>query len=478
MALPNFLNLATQPGKKKKTDFQEPAFRALAPAKPVKPSEDLQPPPSISPRLDGMLSPTLPQLGGALPKPPGVGNLPPSPGLGTNLPPRLGGDLTGALPGKQPLGEMQPLPQPKPLAKQEVKPKAPSVTSPLAGVFGPDKKLTEMQSPVTITTAGLTKPFQAEGPPTTTAGQAGEYGSSGASRFINFDRLLSANVPGATGMAQEALGEAFTRGKKAEEGVKGLSEKFAADVQKGTNIYGGETIVSPSEDFSTPGVKRQGLEGVPQTNGGTGIGISPEEAQRRAEQGYTGPSMDDFTRGTTYEEAQKGVQKAAEAQKAMTSQAGLEALLNEMYGTSGGTGGSRLDAALARVAGGGAFGKTAERFKGLDTLLESAARGAQQQVQSGKDLSNEAQALYADALRKKADEDAYLNEVKKQRDIAKQAADIRARDEQAAAERGTRWAEERVPLEDRVATISEENQAAMMGMTLEEWIAAGRPWGK
>lgn len=255
------------------------------------------------------------------------------------------------------------------------------------------------ESPFTL--AGATKPAAPGG--ITSASQlspsATQPGSSGASRFVNFDRVLGANLPGATGMAQKTLTETAERGQKAEKSVQKLGEKFGQKVKQGTQTYTG-TPIGQTGNQAYEGFKLMNtdpMQGV-DPNAGT---ISLAEAQQRATQGYTGPEMSAFFAAPEYAQAQQDVQKAAEATKAMGSESGLEALLNQMYGTAGGTGGSRLDMALAKVAGGPAFDTTRARFGNIDSLLSSAAQQAGQQVTEGQTTSADAQALWQDAVNRK-----------------------------------------------------------------------------
>jgi len=223
--------------------------------------------------------------------------------------------------------------------------------------------------------------------------------SSGASRFVNFDRILGANLPGATQMAQKTLTETAERGKKAQAGVSQLGKAFGEKVKKGTSTYTGipigETGNQAYEGFKA--LNTDVTQGI-NPNAGT---ISLAEAQQRASQGYTGPEMAAFFANPEYQQTQKDVQKAAEAAKALGSETGLEALLNKMYNTAGGTGGSRLDMALAKVAGGEAFDAAKQRFGNIENLLRDTERQAAEQVMEGKTTSSDAQALWQDAVNRK-----------------------------------------------------------------------------
>ncbi len=345
-----------------------------------------QPKPSLAPTLEGLLKPVgeLPPL--LRPQPP---TFSPSAQL-PQLPPRAGSEGLPARPNLA--GVLNPMLQRELPTKNDA-----FLSDAIKTAIRPDK--TELTKPVALSTGGvpaLNQPATASGPPAL-PGNVG--GSSGASKFINFDRLLSTNVPGATEMAQKALTETFDRGRKAEAGVGQLGRTFGEQVKQGTQTYSGEPIGQTGNQAyeAFKALNTDVMQGM-NPNAGT---VSLEEARQRAAQGYKGPEMSAFYTSPEYQQAQKDVQKAAEATKAMGSESGLEALLNQMYGTAGGTGGSRLDMALARVAGGPAYDTTQKRFAKVDSLLTNAAQKAQQQVGEGQAASADAQAFWKDAVNRK-----------------------------------------------------------------------------
>lgn len=267
------------------------------------------------------------------------------------------------------------------------------------------KKPFEGLKPVTLDTKGVSEPYQAMGAPTTTAEQQGGGASSGASKFINFDRLMSANKPGAESMANKALGAAFERGTQAEKSTQKAEQEFGQKVKSGTNVYTGGGWGTSGDNMGAGNIGQTGNEqfeawkllqtGGPAEFGGSGVdpntGLpSLATIQAQAAGGYTGPEESEFFSSDAYQQAQKDVLKGQQAARAMGDQPGLEAFMNELYGTAGGTGGSRLDAALARVAGGPAFQRTQERFKNLNNLLEQAGGRAQKAVRTAKDESTTA----------------------------------------------------------------------------------------
>lgn len=307
--------------------------------------------------------------------------------------------------------------------------------------------------------------------PTGTATGQPSSQSSGASRFVNFDRVLSANAPGAKGMAQDVLSKAAEQGQKAEQLTKEASKTFKTDVEKGTQKY------TPSYIWNAGKEADLGIGSVPSQKTGERV-ITSEQAQKGAETGYAGPKADEFQQREAYKQAQQAANEAKLTRNALATDTGLEALLNQMYGTTGGTGGSRLDAALARVAGGPSYEASRQRFAGLENLLTQAATQAQQQAQAGEATSTMTQQQYKDLMKDYEVRRAEESQLAYERSIEAEAARARARDAAAKEQRETKWSRDRVPLDERVSTIDEETQAAMMGMSLEDWIAAGRPWGR
>ena len=384
----------------------------------TQPVEPLKP--SLAPKLEGLLKPIGEPPPLLQPQPPTFSpsaqlpQLPPRPQAG-GLPPKP--DLAGVL---------------KPMVQREppTPPKGAVTIDQIKASIRPDTQLTEMLKPVTIS-AGSVPTSQAgagtETSPTTPSEiSPGGSASSGASRFINFERLLSANQPMAGQMAERAIGEATSRGETAAKNLQNLSEQFQRDVAGGTNVVTNEGIGftgnegydaymqslqgKPEERVGvlTPGAggwaTQSGISSAPGATMGVGPTVTLGEAQQRAERGYTGPSYSEFFSSPQYTEAQKAAQKAQEATSAMKSQEGLEAFMNQLYGTTGGAGGSRLDAALARVAGGERFKAPQERFKGLDKLFQEASGKAQSAVQQAEQQSAAGQEYWKNLVAEKQKE--------------------------------------------------------------------------
>ena len=381
------------------------------------------------------------------------------------LPPR---PQAGGLPPRPDLGGiLNPMLQREPIPKNEGLVPSDAVREALR------PNLQDMLKPVTIATGTA--------PDTSNEISPGATGSSGASRFINFDRILSANQPTAREMADKTLGETVTRGQSAVEGILKADEAFKRDVEKGTP--------TPPMNAFTIGEK-SGVSDAGKTF--TKI-LGIDEAKKLAQEAtYKGPETADyFTDAYNFKQNQENYQKAQEAVKAMKSQEGLEALMNQLYNTAGGTGGSRLDAALARVSGGKGFQNVQERFKNLDTLMQDTTQRAGKYVESAKTTADRTKQMYDDAM---ADYEARLPGIlaaREQQQLADAAERARQADEEKRREDAGKWLEEKTPMDERVSTISLEKAAAYAGMSLEdfmkqeaeqrgmtlaEWEAAGRPW--
>lgn len=325
------------------------------------------------------------------------------------LPPR---PQAGGLPPRPDLGGiLNPMLQREPIPKNEGLVPSDAVREALR------PNLQDMLKPVTIATGTA--------PDTSNEISPGATGSSGASRFINFDRILAANAPTSTGMSQKALSEIEKQGGKAEQSLEKAKQAFGEKITQGTKTYGGEGVTPAElpripdklvydpyakEENQLTGVKKsEGLQGVPQ-QGDTfipesGTNISLEEAKKRGQETYSGPSANEFFGSPESTEARKAIQEASEITKAVESQEGLEAFLNKLYGTSGGTGSSRLDAALARVKGGQNFDVARKRFGNLNQLLSDYEKQAAEKIMQAQQTSNETAAKYTKLAQDQEEED-------------------------------------------------------------------------
>lgn len=390
--------LQQAPVVKRPADMQPPSISQVLEPLTRPPLETAKAPPAaIAPNLQGMLQPlpslperpqpVLPPMTGGIAKTPGLSeklpslqealpSLPPIPGGTATAPPRQGG-----------LGNL-PLPIKPPSKSLEAAPPL-YTTEQLKNAFRPDVKFKEMLGPSTITTAAAPTAEAAQPSSATPSVDTGAGISSGASRFVNFDRILAANQPAAAEMAQKAIGETVARGEKAAKGIAAAGKEFTEATQTGIPETGNRITSTGNLEYDLyTGKFAPASPSVVGQAGGFGYQKTPDislaEAERRAAQGYTGPSYDEFFKGESYKQAQTDLQKAQEALKGMSSQEGLEAYMNQLYGTAGGTGGSRLDAALARAAGGNAFNAPQERFKNINQLMSETTQAAQTAEQAAR----------------------------------------------------------------------------------------------
>ena len=359
------------------------------------------PPAAIAPNLQGMLQPlpSLPERPQPV-LPPMTGGIAKTPGLSEKLP-----SLQEALPSLPSLPSLQQAPtatlpsKPGMLGNPALPIKPPSrnlepakplyTTEQLKNAFQPDVKFKDMLGPATITAPTAPATQAAQPTQTTPSTDTGAGISSGASRFVNFDRILAANQPAAAEMAQKAIGETVARGEKAAKGIAAAGKEFTEATQTGIPETGNRITSTGNLEYDLyTGKFAPASPSVVGQAGGFGYQKTPDislaEAERRAAQGYTGPSYDEFFKGESYKQAQTDLQKAQEALKGMSSQEGLEAYMNQLYGTAGGTGGSRLDAALARAAGGKAFNAPQERFKNINQLMSETTQAAQTAEQAAR----------------------------------------------------------------------------------------------
>lgn len=356
--------------------------------------------------------------------------------------------------------------------------------------------------------------------------------SSGASRFVNFERILDVNKEGAAKMAESLVGGTEKKVKSAEEAAKKVGDAATQQIKAGTpkpdttsKIYGKPDFsAKPAEPEKpyTPGVLRnEGLQGTPQNvvvePGGTGevgyaVGASPQnpgvtgkigegltasekegipvgyvseaEAKRRASAQYTGPKT--FSDVEGYDAAEKAYQDALSALKSYGQPGGIEAQLNELYGTAGGTGGSRLDTALTTIGLGGPekyrdrFGKLA---KALDeqSYLERYQPGVEQSISEAEKIAEDSRKYWEGKLKEgegygltstpvsQEEMDAYVKEME---------TAARAEADQKAWEEENLWPDGRPkPSSGETRSMSPKDMAATMGYdSVEAWYAAGRPW--
>lgn len=283
--------------------------------------------------------------------------------------------------------------------------------------------------------------------------------SSGASRFVNFERVLSANQPGAAEMAGKVYKGTEGKATKAEEGIKGLGAEFqkqseANKIRRGADqillpesgSLTGRIVGKPFDPYNPPPPEEdtrgtvtevgEGVKGLPQTGAAIGTpggkGISIAEAQKLAEQQYKGP--ENLSKLAGYQQTQTDIQKALDALSASNQPGAVEAQLNELYGTAGGTGGSRLDAALAQVGLGDSLKGLKGRFSNLEKMLEQADQTAQSRYQDELKNAEDVRRIYADMVSQAQAEQAFWDEIRKEQEKQRKEEEERAKDVHIIAE--------------------------------------------
>ena len=321
--------------------------------------------------------------------------------------------------------------------------------------------------------------------------------SSGASRFVNFDRMLGTNFPGAQQMGNNLVKETEKKVSSAEKQAKNIFGQFKQQAEAGPK-YKGEKVVDPNLGsgyakpneiyggvVSRPGEELQGTPNPPtpeetySPDKAEQYGyLTPEQARQRAKESYKGPTRLSDVKG--YAEAEKAYQDAMSALNAWSQPGGLEAQLNELYGTSGGTGGSRLDTALAQIGmnQAGGYDKNKKRFSELaktlgdNSYLEGYLPEVETLAATAQKNAEEAQKTYARLAEEAGRVSTPVSDEEMERDRIAQAR-ARAQADQK------KWTEQYGERDEggETASLSPEQEAAMMGYSnVEDWYIDGRPW--
>lgn len=255
-------------------------------------------------------------------------------------------------------------------------------------------------------------------------------------------------------------------GSSLGERVAGGLEKQAERLKSGTVTTGQQGQLGLQVQTGAPQVS-QGRQDV------MGAGIYRQRGGGPVTD-FTGPS-DETPRvpslgsaTLTQQQAQAKAQDVESKARAAGQEGGAQSLLQQQFGkgqtyTSGE---QALDAAILGAQAGDRLGQLSRKYSDLYTQLGGRFGQAAADYEASQNTMLPGQTRTSVSQEEIDAMNAF-----------REAQRAKQRDEEAQAERQTRWARDRVAPEDRVATISEERQAAMMGMTLEDWIAAGRPWG-
>lgn len=254
-----------------------------------------------------------------------------------------------------------------------------------------------------------------------TAGDAGPA----AGRFVSFGQMFGLNKPQAQQMANTLTAGAEKKGSDVMKETEAAEGAFGKQVDKGTNKFGTKTTPVQPKSAAQGGVFNQqtyaqakgARQNVPARPGA----LTQQEIQARGQQGYTGPT--DLA-GSVGETGWQGMldraRKASTAANQLTTQEGRQTALQEQYGNAGagyGTSmggpssyGSRMDAALAGVAGADQFKRTAEKYGGLAAGLQDRnAASADVAANAARTSGNSAaryRGLYDALMQDKAAKDA------------------------------------------------------------------------
>jgi len=320
-----------------------------------------------------------------------------------------------------------------------------------------NKKRDEEEAPLGAQAQDFGQPVQMTQPPTGAVAQgfaqpvsylpAGGGGSEGnaSGRFVNFGKWFNLNRDKAQGVAKTVAGGVEQAAAQAREALKQQQAKFGQQVQQGTLKPWGGTVQPKKPPPVVASQRGGGLEGVPQRQNGGPLPVptgqppppttvaqsaaaptdwrqvlgavrgknaqaaSPPQGMSQedylttlAKQGYRGP--EDLGNATALDKAFGDVQDRATALK---QPGGVEAALGREYGALGfaptqSTGNSRLEAALAGIAGAPQLAATSGRYANFMGELEAGRASALGQAEAAKRANEAAQATYGaglDALR-------------------------------------------------------------------------------
>jgi hypothetical protein len=277
----------------------------------------------------------------------------------------------------------------------------------------------------------------------------------------------SAPIVGSTGAKAPLLADYLkaAQGSKMAETVAGGLERQAERLKGGTVTTGaqGETGLKIQTGVAAPTQERQAViqAGIYQRG-------KPGPIQDFTGPGYEAPRVPSLGSATlTQAQAQKQAETVESKARAAGLEGGAQSLLQQQYG-KGQTytqGEQMLDAAILGNQAGGRLGELSKKYSDLYSQLGGRFDKA------ASDFAKTQSTMLPGQTRTSVSQQE-IDEM----NAFREAQRARKEDEAAEAARKTRQMKDRVPLEDRVGTISQERQAAMMGMTLEQWIAAGRPW--
>ncbi len=292
------------------------------------------------------------------------------------------------------------------------------------------------------------------------------------SRFVNFDKLMSANQSTSDRISNEVTTKAKDAYGKAREGVGNASSAFQAGVNSGS--LGPTKAVETYKSPYTVATTAKPVGGSVVTSHSAGLqqpaavpgAMNIADARKLSTKTYSGPESLASMAG--YGDALQFARTADDYTGNVGTNAGREAIIQRDYGVGRGQG-SKLDAALMGAAGGRGF-QDLSRFAGFAKQIEAANADS-----------------IAEAARAKADTASAATGYKNQVD----QYDAFARGDAAAAQKAKEQEIARQQAQANMAsnaghgdlqntTVSQTDQRLAQQHGLEnEWIAAGRPpWDK
>ncbi len=254
--------------------------------------------------------------------------------------------------------------------------------------------------------AGLPQPVPAAPPP---AGVAG-------SKFVNFDRLLSANKDTADRMAADVGNRLDQGGQKALTGLSTMQGEFSNKVKAATPDWvPGANLTGVSIDRVAPGgglnggvhgvsSTGQGMQGAPMRSrsidpvtNAPRTSVEIDEATKRAAATYAGPEELSDLEG--WKEYMKAAGEARGSLAATGEKGGLKAIAQRDAGGGYTSGMASLDGALLQSQGGERFNQLREKYKNLDQMILDAGKASQTEGLAAQEAVTKAAGLYGGAVK-------------------------------------------------------------------------------
>lgn len=293
-------------------------------------------------------------------------------------------------------------------------------------------------------------------------GSSTTFNPSAPSRFTNFSSYFSANNAGA--MGDKLVGDLDSKASGAQTDATKAKDNVVSQAQSSTiaaPTAGQKAPAPPQQSATRPpvygvpsyGSIKQGLRAGPDGSG-------TAYAQGQAARAYTGPTGE-----TVYSTFDPLMQAGAKAQKNInTAQdaAGVQAI-------QGGTG---FDATLTSAGAGGRKSELKGKYAKLYDAMEGDRKAAWEAANKAAADSGAALGEWktaADAW------NAYDTAVGAQKGVDEQMQDSRAKSRAQPGKEAAQRSKTHTGAADTTHTISDEIYALQHGLTLEEWIRAGKP---